>query len=74
MRCSSSARETLRLACLSLSFLSSSSSLARCLRHSLMYSFSCSSKSERFWSWRLMNSGSSPSDFAAGLVVFIVWK
>lgn len=38
--------------------LSSSSSLARCLRHSWMYSRSCSSKSDLFWSCFLMNSGS----------------
>lgn len=49
---SSSARVTLRLACFSLSRLRSSSSLARCLRHSVMYSLSCSSKSDLFWSWR----------------------
>lgn len=60
MRCSSSARDTLRLDCFSLSFLSSSSSFERCLRHSKMYSFNCSSRSDLFWSWRLMNSGSSP--------------
>lgn len=59
MRCSSSARETLRLACFSLSFFNSSSSFERCLRHSMMYSFNCSSRSDLFWSWRLMNSGSS---------------
>merc|ERR1711911_396217 len=34
---------TLRLACFSLSFFSSSSSLTRCLRHSAMYSFRTSS-------------------------------
>ena len=43
---------TLRLACFSLSFFNSSSSLTRCLRHSAMYSFRTSSNSARFWSWR----------------------
>lgn len=61
---SSSARATLRLACFSFNFLRSSSSFARCLRHSVMYSRNCSSRSDLFWSWRLMNSGSpAPSLF-----------
>merc|ERR1712203_212731 len=42
---SCSALISLRLACFSLSLFNSSSSLPRCLRHSLMYSLSCSSSS-----------------------------
>lgn len=48
MRFSSSARITLRLACFSFSFFKSSSSFVLCLRHSRMYSLSCSSKAEDF--------------------------
>merc|ERR1719266_886292 len=42
---SCSALISLRLACFSLSLFNSSSSLPRCLRHSLMYSLNCSSSS-----------------------------
>ena len=48
------------LACLSFSLLSSSSSLALCLRHSLMYSLSCSSSSPFLASWRAFRKLESP--------------
>ena len=57
---SCSARISLRLACFSFSLLSSSSSLARCLRHSLMYSLNCSSNSPFLAPWRAFKKLPSP--------------
>merc|ERR1719427_1939994 len=57
---SCSARISFRFACFSFSRFSSSSSLARCFLHSLMYSLSCSSSSPFFASWRAFRKFPSP--------------
>ena len=57
---SCSARISFLLACFSFSRFSSSSSLARCFLHSLMYSLSCSSSSPFFASWRAFRKFPSP--------------